>query len=92
MAADSPPAKWSVGAEENCGSSWPTHCQGVSTIRPASAAISAANGAGSCDSVPEAAIGETLCERCLSKMPGYVPGHRPETALKKLPPKPAGHA
>ena len=31
-AADNPPAKWSVGADENSGDSWPTHCHGADSI------------------------------------------------------------
>ncbi len=36
-ADDSTPA-WSVGADENCGSSWPAHCHGMSSIRAAKSA------------------------------------------------------
>ena len=39
-----------------------------------------------------AKLGEILCSGCLSRMPGYEPGRRLETALKRVPPKPAGHA
>ncbi len=38
------------------------------------------------------ALGETLCEACLKRMPGYVPGQRPTTKLKRWPTKPAGTA
>src|SRR6516165_6049785 len=36
-ADDNTPA-WSEGADENCGSSWPTHCHGMSSICTASSA------------------------------------------------------
>lgn len=39
-----------------------------------------------------AAMGGILCERCLSRVPGYEPGRRLEVVLKKTPPTPIGHA
>jgi hypothetical protein len=39
-----------------------------------------------------AAMGEILCEGCLSRVPGYEPGRRLEVVLKKTPPIPIGHA
>jgi hypothetical protein len=38
-----------------------------------------------------AAMGETLCERCRSKVPGYEPGLGLTVVLKRTPPTPIGH-
>ena len=37
-AADNAPGTWSVGADENSGGSWPTHCHGADSILAVTAA------------------------------------------------------
>ena len=76
LAADSAPGQWSVGAEENCGSSWPTHCHGAAAMRSASSSRSADDSAGptmvwppTVDLINSDDSRASRCERSLSKPP-----------------------
>lgn len=38
------------------------------------------------------ALAEVLCEVCIARVPGYEPGRRLQTRMKRVPPTPHGRA
>ncbi|COX26197.1 Uncharacterised protein [Mycobacterium tuberculosis] len=57
-----------MGADENCGSSWPTHCHGIASIRTARSASCADESVGPTRVSPLTVLlissDETLASRC----------------------------